>query len=108
MKYIKGIIGEKSTTTRNTKGSSSKAKASEGMVLELTEESKMNKKAEEGKLTDWSKFKKVEMFLAIKQETTAEEYQNRFDKLLAPVPFLQMVVLEETFMNGLAKAMVEI
>lgn len=61
MKYIKGIIGEKSTTTRNTKGSSSKAKASEGMVLELTEESKMNKKAEEGKLTDWSKFKKVEM-----------------------------------------------
>ena len=47
-------------------------------------------------------------FLAIKQETTAEEYQNRFDKLLAPVPFLQMVVLEETFMNGLAKAMVEI
>lgn len=49
-------------------------------------------------------------FLAIKQETTVEEYCNWFDKLVAPVPFLQKEVLEETFMNGLSpwlKAKVE-
>ncbi|KAA0032861.1 transposon Tf2-1 polyprotein isoform X1 [Cucumis melo var. makuwa] len=43
----------------------------------------------------------VGRFLTIKQETTVEEYRNRFDKLLAPVAFLPTVVLEETFMNGL-------
>ncbi|KAA0062045.1 transposon Tf2-1 polyprotein isoform X1 [Cucumis melo var. makuwa] len=31
-----------------------------------------------------------------------EEYRNRFDKYLAPIAFLQSVVLEETFMNGLS------
>lgn len=31
-----------------------------------------------------------------------EEYRNRFDKLLAPVAFLQTVVIEETIMNGLS------
>lgn len=31
-----------------------------------------------------------------------EEYRNRFDNLLVPVAFLQTVVLEETFMNGLS------
>uniref|UniRef100_A0A9I9EJD3 Uncharacterized protein n=1 Tax=Cucumis melo TaxID=3656 RepID=A0A9I9EJD3_CUCME len=35
-------------------------------------------------------------------ETTIDEYRNRFDKYLAPVAFLQMVVLEETFLNGLS------
>ncbi|KAA0063300.1 Ty3/gypsy retrotransposon protein [Cucumis melo var. makuwa] len=44
----------------------------------------------------------VGRFLTIKQETTVEEYRNRFDKYLAPVAFLQPVVLEETFMNGLS------
>ncbi|KAL0560786.1 hypothetical protein IC582_001199 [Cucumis melo] len=43
----------------------------------------------------------VGRFLTIKQETTVEEYRNRFDKLLAPVASLPTVVLEETFMNGL-------
>uniref|UniRef100_A0A9I9E6W0 Uncharacterized protein n=1 Tax=Cucumis melo TaxID=3656 RepID=A0A9I9E6W0_CUCME len=32
-----------------------------------------------------------------------EEYRNRFDKLLAPVAFLHIAVLEETFMNGLSR-----
>ncbi|KAA0041765.1 ty3-gypsy retrotransposon protein [Cucumis melo var. makuwa] len=41
-------------------------------------------------------------FLNIKQESTVEEYCNRFDRYLAPVSFLQQVVLEETFMNGLS------
>ncbi|TYK03419.1 transposon Tf2-1 polyprotein isoform X1 [Cucumis melo var. makuwa] len=40
-------------------------------------------------------------FLTIKQETTVEKYRNLFDKLVAPLPFLQKVVIEETFMNGL-------
>ncbi|TYK14310.1 ty3-gypsy retrotransposon protein [Cucumis melo var. makuwa] len=44
----------------------------------------------------------VGRFLTIKQETMVQEYQNRFDKYLAPVAFLQTVVLEETFMNGLS------
>ncbi|XP_050942184.1 transposon Tf2-1 polyprotein isoform X1 [Cucumis melo] len=44
----------------------------------------------------------VGRFLTIKQETTVEEYRNRFDKLLAPVASLPTVVLEETFMNGLS------
>lgn len=44
----------------------------------------------------------VGRFLSIKQETTVEEYRNWFDKLLALVAFLQTVVLEETFMNGLS------
>ncbi|TYK23171.1 Ty3/gypsy retrotransposon protein [Cucumis melo var. makuwa] len=44
----------------------------------------------------------VGRFLTIKQETTVVEYRNRFDKYLAPVAFLQPVVLEETFMNGLS------
>ncbi|TYK09954.1 Ty3/gypsy retrotransposon protein [Cucumis melo var. makuwa] len=44
----------------------------------------------------------VGRFLTIKWETTVEEYRNRFDKYLAPVAFLQMVVLEGTFMNGLS------
>ncbi|KAA0055700.1 Ty3/gypsy retrotransposon protein [Cucumis melo var. makuwa] len=43
----------------------------------------------------------VGRFLTIKQESTVEEYRNRFDKLLAPVASLPTVVLEETFMNGL-------
>ncbi|KAA0045216.1 Ty3/gypsy retrotransposon protein [Cucumis melo var. makuwa] len=43
----------------------------------------------------------VSRFLTIKQESTVEEYRNRFDKLLAPVASLPTVVLEETFMNGL-------
>ncbi|KAL0544147.1 hypothetical protein IC582_019259 [Cucumis melo] len=43
----------------------------------------------------------VGQFLTIKQETTVEEYRNRFDKLLASVASLPTVVLEETFMNGL-------
>ncbi|TYK00327.1 transposon Tf2-1 polyprotein isoform X1 [Cucumis melo var. makuwa] len=43
----------------------------------------------------------VGRFLTIKQETTVEEYRNRFDKLLASVAFLPAVVLEETFMNEL-------
>ena len=30
-----------------------------------------------------------------------EEYRNLFDKSVAPLPFLQKAVLEETFMNGL-------
>ena len=30
-----------------------------------------------------------------------DEYHNLFDKLVAPLPFLQKAVLEETFMNGL-------
>ena len=41
-------------------------------------------------------------FLTIKQETTVGEYRNHFDKYLAPVAFLQTIVLEETFMNGLS------
>ncbi|TYK13876.1 Ty3/gypsy retrotransposon protein [Cucumis melo var. makuwa] len=44
----------------------------------------------------------VGRFLTIKQETTVEEYRNRFDTLLAPVASLPTVVLEETFMNGLS------
>lgn len=40
-------------------------------------------------------------FLAIKQETTVEQYWNLFDKLVAPLPYLPNEVLEETFMNGL-------
>ncbi|TYK30634.1 transposon Tf2-1 polyprotein isoform X1 [Cucumis melo var. makuwa] len=42
-------------------------------------------------------------FLSIKQKTRVEEYRNRFDKLLAPVAFLHIAVLEETFMNGLSR-----
>lgn len=44
----------------------------------------------------------VGRFLTIKQESTVEECKNRFNKLLVPVAFLQTVVLEETFMNGLS------
>lgn len=44
----------------------------------------------------------VGRFLRIKQETTVGEYRNSFDKYLAPVAFLQTIVLEETFMNGLS------
>ena len=44
----------------------------------------------------------VGKFLSIKQETTIEEYRNMFDRLLAPVTFLQIVVLEKMFMNGLS------
>ncbi|KAA0038741.1 transposon Tf2-1 polyprotein isoform X1 [Cucumis melo var. makuwa] len=44
----------------------------------------------------------VGRFLTIKQEATVEKYRNRFDKLLAPVAFLQIVLLEEMFMNGLS------
>lgn len=40
-------------------------------------------------------------FLAIKQETTVDAYQNLFDKLVALMPQLSDEVLEETFMNGL-------
>lgn len=40
-------------------------------------------------------------FLAIKQETTVEEYQILFNKLVAPFSQLFDQVLEETFMNGL-------
>lgn len=39
--------------------------------------------------------------LRIKQETTADEYQNLFDKLVAPLSDLQEKVVEETFMGGL-------
>ena len=42
----------------------------------------------------------VGRFLTIKQETTMEEYRHWFVKLLAPIAFLQTIVLEETFMNG--------
>lgn len=41
-------------------------------------------------------------FLAIKEESTVEEYQNLFDKLVAPLPQLSNQVLEETFMSGLS------
>ena len=44
----------------------------------------------------------VGRFLTIKQEMTVKEYRNRFNKYLASVAFLQTVVLEETFMNGLS------
>ncbi|TYK16932.1 transposon Tf2-1 polyprotein isoform X1 [Cucumis melo var. makuwa] len=44
----------------------------------------------------------VGRFLTIKQETTVEEYWNRFDKYLGLMAFLQAMVLEETFMNGLS------
>ena len=40
-------------------------------------------------------------FLRIKQESTAEEYRNLFDKLVAPLSDLQERVVEDTFMNGL-------
>lgn len=36
-------------------------------------------------------------FLAIRQESTVEEYRNRFDKLVAPLPQLPVEVLENTF-----------
>lgn len=40
-------------------------------------------------------------FLAIKQESTVEEYRNRFHRLVTPLPQLSDEVLENTFMNGL-------
>ncbi|KAL0556619.1 hypothetical protein IC582_005133 [Cucumis melo] len=40
-------------------------------------------------------------FLRIKQESTAQEYRNLFDKMVAPLPDLQERVVEDTFMNGL-------
>ena len=40
-------------------------------------------------------------FLTIKQDTTVDEYNFFFDKLVAPLPFLHKTVIEETFMNGL-------
>ncbi|TYK16772.1 Transposon Ty3-G Gag-Pol polyprotein [Cucumis melo var. makuwa] len=40
-------------------------------------------------------------FLRILQETTVEEYRNRFDKLVAPLSDLEDRVVEETFMTGL-------
>ncbi|KAL0537842.1 hypothetical protein IC582_026831 [Cucumis melo] len=40
-------------------------------------------------------------FLRIQQETTVEEYRNRFDKLVAPLSDLEDRVVEETFMTGL-------
>lgn len=40
-------------------------------------------------------------FLVIKQETMMEECRNLFDKLVALLPQLSNLVLEETFMNGL-------
>lgn len=58
-KYIEGIIKEKSVTTRETEGSSSRMKmnenkvgASEVTILELAEESKTSKKKEEEKTTN--------------------------------------------------------
>ena len=67
------------------------------------------------KFTDWSnlKSKLLERFrsiregslydkiFAIKQTTTVEEYQNLFDRLVAPLSNLSDKVLEKTFMNGL-------
>ncbi|TYK00067.1 ty3-gypsy retrotransposon protein [Cucumis melo var. makuwa] len=44
----------------------------------------------------------VDRFFTVKQESMMEEYRNRFDKYLALIAFLQTVVLEETFMNGLS------
>ena len=41
-------------------------------------------------------------FLRIKQGSTVEEYQNLFNKLMAPLSDLQDKVVEETFMNGLS------
>lgn len=38
--------------------------------------------------------------MRIKQESTVEEYQNLFDKLVAPLPDLQEKVVE-IVMNGL-------
>lgn len=40
-------------------------------------------------------------FLRIRQETTVEEYQNHFNKLMAPLSDLPNPVIEETFMNCL-------
>lgn len=40
-------------------------------------------------------------FLRIRQETTVEEYQNHFNKLMAPLSGLPNPVIEETFMNCL-------
>lgn len=40
-------------------------------------------------------------FFAIKQTSTVEEYQNLFDKLVAPLTYLSDRVREETFMNRL-------
>ena len=40
-------------------------------------------------------------FFQIQQTTTVEEYQNLFDKLVAPLSDLPKKVVEETFMSGL-------
>ncbi|KAA0038942.1 transposon Tf2-1 polyprotein isoform X1 [Cucumis melo var. makuwa] len=40
-------------------------------------------------------------FLRVKQETTVDEYQNLFDKLVAPLSDVPDPVVEDTFMNRL-------
>ena len=40
-------------------------------------------------------------FLRIQQTTTMDEYQNLFDKWVAPLSDLLEKVVEETFMSGL-------
>ncbi|KAL4033230.1 hypothetical protein IC575_006316 [Cucumis melo] len=40
-------------------------------------------------------------FLRIQQESSVEEYRNKFDRLMAPVSDLPDRVIEETFMGGL-------
>ncbi|KAA0057854.1 ty3-gypsy retrotransposon protein [Cucumis melo var. makuwa] len=125
LKFIKGIIREKAVTKVELQGSPSGGMGSDAATETMDGELKMEQRNEDERAFDRSKFKKVEMpifnetnsdswfqtvrdgtlvgrFLTIKQETTIEEYRNRFDKYLARVAFLQMIVLEETFMNGLS------
>lgn len=68
MKYIVSIINEKSVTTFDTEGSSSKLKETGGKKIEgiaiskeSNDETKKEVKEEEDKTVDRNKFKKVEM-----------------------------------------------
>lgn len=48
---------------KETEGSSSQVKTSDTTIIELTEESKTNKRNDDEKPVDRSKFKKVEMLV---------------------------------------------
>ncbi|KAA0055708.1 protochlorophyllide-dependent translocon component 52 [Cucumis melo var. makuwa] len=153
LKFIEGIIREKAVTTVELEGTPSGGMGSDATTEMMGGELKVERKNEDERAFDRSKFKKVEipifngmdldfwlfkadryfkihnltksekMLVAIisfdglaldwyRSQDERESFKSwddlkqkiltRFDKYLAPVAFLQMVVLEGTFMNGLS------
>ena len=63
VKYLVGIIREKTLTSKEDEGSVSREKKNENILDELSDELKLHPKSDDEKLTDRSKFKKVEILV---------------------------------------------